>query len=63
MTKRLTVILRRGIVGTVQWTHKTQAEAFKRACALADLHMTALQMHGEDAYVIDASDYYSKASI
>lgn len=50
-------------MGTVQWTHKTQAEAFKRACALADLHMTALQMHGEDAYVIDASDYYSKASI
>lgn len=59
--KRVTVILRRGTIGTRQWTHKTPLEAFRRAQALADLHMVSMELR-DDAYVIDASDYYSKVN-
>jgi len=55
--KRLTVILRRGTLGTRQFTYQDQATALIKATVLAKLHGVTVGYY-PGAFLVDASAYY-----
>lgn len=55
--KRLTVVLRRGTLGTRSFTYQDQTTAAIKANALAELHGARVE-YDPAGFIVDASAYY-----